>query len=1109
MNLLEKLDQESDVVDELRNHLELVLEGFLAGPLSSAPISKLVTDPGYEELVDEFRPKLNEAFVSFLSALLYALKTSLIDVELIDRRAYDLSAAHDHLKNLINSLKSAVDIWLRKLPEKPKLVAREQDVDKASLTYENSLAMSCVNKVLTSSLSKNEKAMALNTKLGEGDYSYESSTTLTVFCDGDHDDWHISKVEMQGQSKKHAEENRLKPFSAGACGGVPFPEYGVDIVDYNWRGPDSLERTKRTSDVTDHQNPAAVPMMTTEWEDNWLFRRKSVARMEAFNLEPVQMVIPKPKDPGTGITLGSLDIDILSELSENNSVASLDFSSTESESDRPQVTGAVMKPLLQAKSSTVGHAHGKVTVSEQSTASGSARPAGTTIVTVNGSGDHSIVIETHKHSSRAETAQRSDATLDNTFVLTPAPRREPQKPLIGPRAKATFDGKVVMENIEEIKNNNIHQMLMRSSGNSADIDRQSPQGRSSNVAYDEFSVRAFQEETLQMFEECLEFRDRIDTTGTSNSFPSFTEEELDVPTSVSTEFSFRRSPEGCSSSAEPQSQINAYSTNLTKTYIDKSLLSPETLLLTAKQPREKRLQLKELNQNEQQLQKCRQNIIISDHQHDHDIRSSVDSCTAVDAPLPTQKIRAVLQQKEAAPTMTTEREEIAVSASISSGRGSTASTDSASSVQSYGLTNRESASASRLSETSLDQDRSISAEPSCHDDHHSAAAAAAATIVIQQRSSGPYSSNSIAEERARLTSASEQPQTTVDLRRASYKAAALEEAATADSAGTLRKATNDNRNTGDNAAAAVTATGAVKSGVPSIVKHFEQPHIEKNSELDRDQDIYCVAPTSKLEVTRRPTICSVESSESSSALLGLRKSMSIESDVEQRVQRFQSSTLPNPKRRSGALERAQRGPVSPMPAKRNLLNMSSSQQKVDIFASPAESSNFPSSAVDTIPVPKNRRCFTQVFPRPPPAGHAPEPIAECPDLSGVVLLKAARGSFGVQIYPTPVPQPRRRRSTGGAEGTCETFSRRVFARVESSRAPQDVDITPMKKTVIEQDLQDKLPSVKCLASRFCEPVRPGDFQSSTLPTPGRRRKENARKKDDDLARRLSQFDSYT
>ncbi|OQR75533.1 hypothetical protein BIW11_00756 [Tropilaelaps mercedesae] len=1058
MNLLEKLDRESDVVDELRHHLELVLEGFLAGSLDSTPVSKIVAEAGYEQLVNEFRPKLNEAFVSFLSALLYALKTSLIDVELIDHRAYDLSAAHERLKNLVNALKSAVDIWLRKLPEEPKLAALKQADGKDSLSYEQLLAMSCINKILISSLSKNEKETVRAIKLGDSDYSYESSTTLTVFCDGNLDDWRSSKVEIQEQTNEKVEKDNLKTFCAGASGGIPFPEYGVDIFDCGWWGADGADSAEPV-DVVDSTSAA---MTSTEWEDNWLFSRKAPSRVETFNLELVQMVIPKPKNPDTGITLGSLDIDALSELSENNSVASLDFSSTESESDRPHVTGAVMKPLPHAKSPN--SKHGKVIISEQLTTPGTTRQPGTTIVTVNSASDRSVLIETqHQHRSKI---QQSDITLITgkpSAVSLPS-LQETQKSLIGPRAKATFDGKVVMENIDDVKNTGIHQRLTKFA-EGVDFDRRTTQDRSSE-SYDEFSIRAFQEETFQG----LEARERAETTGTTNSLRSFSEEELEVQTSVSTQSSLRRSPEDCSPSIEPQPHPNTL--NLTAMNTGKSSSSPESLI-RSKQTEKRSVQThhhQDYHHHRHNQQKQRHNAIISNHQYNHN-RSSVDSGGVVDIgnSLSSQKIRAALQSKEA-----TESEEIAVSASVSSGRGSTASTGSASSVQSYDFTHREIATALRLSETSLDRDRSISAEPSCH---HEA--------VVQEQSSESYSF--LIEERERRTTDERvHPQ---DGRRLPQNTKDLMTGAVVN-AGLSNIANSSKHNT--------TAVG-VKSGESSPTEDVEQP-VTTSSECDRDQDIYCVLPASKIEVARRQMLCSADSSKCLESMANRRTTTPMDGDVEQRVQRFQSSTLPNPKRRG-----SEKSYARPMPAKRSFLKMTSSQREVDIFALPAGPAGAVSS-VDTIPVPKNRRSFTQVFPR-PPFGDS-ETIPESADLPSAVPLKTIRGTFGVQVYPVPAPQPRPRRSTGVADGTSRTSSGNVIARAELSNAPQDVDITPMKKTVIEQDLQDKLPNVKRLASRFREPVRPGDFQSATLPTPSRRRKENARKKNDDLTRRLSQFDSY-
>ena len=84
-----------------------------------------------------------------------------------------------------------------------------------------------------------------------------------------------------------------------------------------------------------------------EWEDNWLFQRSRFDKnlkmpISSFMSSPfsisdasVCMLVPNPnKDADYKPTIGNVEIDLVSELSERISVASLDYySSSDSSSD--------------------------------------------------------------------------------------------------------------------------------------------------------------------------------------------------------------------------------------------------------------------------------------------------------------------------------------------------------------------------------------------------------------------------------------------------------------------------------------------------------------------------------------------------------------------------------------------------------------------------------------------------------------------------------------------------------------------------------------------------------------------------------------------------------
>ncbi|RWS12873.1 hypothetical protein B4U79_17357 [Dinothrombium tinctorium] len=114
---------------------------------------------------------------------------------------------------------------------------------------------------------------------------------------------------------------------------VPFPELGLDLVDadiYSLELEQYLDdKSVRISDLL-------------SWEENWLFQKKKKAdhevvaefcytALEAAN-SPNRMFIPNPSH-FQGVKVGLKDIEELSDLSERNSVGSLNFSDDETELD--------------------------------------------------------------------------------------------------------------------------------------------------------------------------------------------------------------------------------------------------------------------------------------------------------------------------------------------------------------------------------------------------------------------------------------------------------------------------------------------------------------------------------------------------------------------------------------------------------------------------------------------------------------------------------------------------------------------------------------------------------------------------------------------------------
>jgi hypothetical protein len=130
---------------------------------------------------------------------------------------------------------------------------------------------------------------------------------------------------------------------------VPFPELGVDIIDFNYRPvfPKEVESeiSRGEEDSRLHSSKIRLTDLTS-WEENWLFRKKKNKPCSHINSyltlcdldfasEPLRMLIPNPCQV-TQTLIGDEDVKDIHDLSERNSVASLVFSSLGEEEEEEE-----------------------------------------------------------------------------------------------------------------------------------------------------------------------------------------------------------------------------------------------------------------------------------------------------------------------------------------------------------------------------------------------------------------------------------------------------------------------------------------------------------------------------------------------------------------------------------------------------------------------------------------------------------------------------------------------------------------------------------------------------------------------------------------------------
>ena len=106
-----------------------------------------------------------------------------------------------------------------------------------------------------------------------------------------------------------------------SSGKVSFPELGMDLVE-----------GEPESDCDNWPCLVTVPDMT--WQDNWLFKKQSVSAKNTTRQmqQPVSMLVPNPVEAAKA-QIGNKDFDLVSELSERQSVASFELSASDNDEE--------------------------------------------------------------------------------------------------------------------------------------------------------------------------------------------------------------------------------------------------------------------------------------------------------------------------------------------------------------------------------------------------------------------------------------------------------------------------------------------------------------------------------------------------------------------------------------------------------------------------------------------------------------------------------------------------------------------------------------------------------------------------------------------------------
>ncbi|XP_012060715.1 PREDICTED: uncharacterized protein LOC105623955 [Atta cephalotes] len=343
--------EERRMVYAIQNFVEKIIDGLVEN-IDDTPIDRLYEDLEYDRFLEEHRPPL----IAALIRLTTCLKASLPNKPSTDPP----TMAHAALREIVEK---AVE-EARKLPglnaseDSAEQLQEERAVTNDS--YEDLLATAILNKViekyqrervdgnsnvLHDTNSPTAKYTANDSKHLEEDVASYASDHLE--CNGDHsasirrnEDYHKPVSFMMEERIEEVttitsdDDDELRDNGAlefGCSRRVPFPEYGMDIIDPPRELPSpSPSSSSDSSDLNRNEYPPVrtkrhAPGHTTDivspiesWEDNWLFQKKRNSRSQP---DAVAMLVPSSNAYYKAL-IGDRDAEDTSDLSECSSTKS-------------------------------------------------------------------------------------------------------------------------------------------------------------------------------------------------------------------------------------------------------------------------------------------------------------------------------------------------------------------------------------------------------------------------------------------------------------------------------------------------------------------------------------------------------------------------------------------------------------------------------------------------------------------------------------------------------------------------------------------------------------------------------------------------------------------
>ncbi|XP_026827998.1 uncharacterized protein LOC105279114 isoform X4 [Ooceraea biroi] len=278
----QETQKEKRIIYAIQNFVEKIVESLVDG-VDDTPIDQLYRNSAYDRFLDEYRPPLIIALTGL---------TTCLEASLINKTSTDPALAHAALREIVE----------RAMEEARKLPELDASVDATHLREGRAIADHSYEDLL---------ATAILNKMEE---RIEEVTTISS------DDDLSDNNDLEFQCTRR----------------VPFPEYGMDIIDVisekdlrklpSSSSSSSLDSSdlncnkyssiKKRCYVTDHTTDLVSPIES--WKDNWLFQKRRTSWPQS---DAVVMLVPSSNTYYKAL-IGDRNAEDTSDLSECSSTKS-------------------------------------------------------------------------------------------------------------------------------------------------------------------------------------------------------------------------------------------------------------------------------------------------------------------------------------------------------------------------------------------------------------------------------------------------------------------------------------------------------------------------------------------------------------------------------------------------------------------------------------------------------------------------------------------------------------------------------------------------------------------------------------------------------------------